>query len=168
MAYFKKEDYTLRISYPYLDQILEQAIELSGLTEEQILEDAQDTAITEISAYLTGKYIIEDEFAKDATTIPDDRNKMVLKCGLDMAIYYIHWVINPRDIPELREKAYTSCTEMMAAFRDGELIFLAPPASGGIEVRPIEDGGIPSINVTSQVKFISKPYSDPANTDTPL
>ena len=165
MAYFKIDDYTLRISKPYLDQILDQATELSGYTADQVLEDAQDTAIAEISAYLTSRYVIEDEFAKDATADPDNRNKMILKCGLDMAIYFIHWTINPRDVPELREKAYLSCREMLAAFRDGELLLLQPPSTGGVEIRTEEDGGDKRTELNSQIKFISKPYSDPANTD---
>jgi hypothetical protein len=160
MAYIKIDDYSLRITKEYLDQILAQAVENTGLTEEQVRQDSEETAYAEISAFLTGKYIIEDELAKDATAPVDDRNKIVLKCALDMSIYFIHWVINPRDVPELREKAYTNCREMLAAFRDGELIFLTPPASGGIAVRPIDEGGTRRVNIYSQIKFNSKPYSD--------
>jgi hypothetical protein len=160
MAYIKKDDYSLRISQDNLDQILAQAVANTGLTEDQIREDAEQTAQTEISAYLTGAYIIEDEFSKDATTNDTDRNKIVLKCVLDMALYFIHWVINPRDIPLIREKAYTNCQEMMAAFRDSDLIFLVPPAVGGIAPRLEEDGGTKGISMSGQVKFVSKPYSN--------
>lgn len=160
MAYLKIDDYSLRITKDYLDQILEQAVENTGLTEDQVREDAEETAYTEISSFLTGKYIIEDELSKDATTVLDDRNKIVVKCALDIAIYHIHWVINPRDVPTLRETAYNSCIERLAAFRDGELIFLKPPANGGIEIRPVEDGGTRRINIYSQVKFNSRPYRD--------
>jgi hypothetical protein len=158
MAYIAKSDYSLRINVPHFEEILSQAVDSSGLTEDQIREDAEQTAITEINAYLTGKYIMEDEFTKDGTLVPDPRNKFVLKCVMDIALYNIHFVINPRDVPEIREKAYNACLENLAAYRDGRLIFLSDVATGGVAIRP--DGGIKAINLTSQRKFISKPYQD--------
>lgn len=160
MAYVQLDDYAYRITREYLDSILEQAELGTGLTQDEIREDAELTAITEINAYLHSKYLMEDEFAKEATALPDDRNKFVLKCVLDMALYNIHYVINPRDVPETREKAYTMCLDNLAAYRDGELVFLSPPSSGGISLRPIDEGGTRRINIYSQVKFTSKPYSD--------
>ena len=160
MAYIAKSDYSLRINTPHFTEILDQAVDSSGLTEDQIREDAEETAITEINAYLTGKYIMEDEFSKDGTLPTDIRNKFILKCLMDIALYNIHFVINPRDVPEMREKAYDACKENLAAYRDGKLIFHSPPASGGIATRPIDDGGIRAISLTSQRKFISKPYQD--------
>lgn len=158
MAYLELDDYGTVATQIYLDQILTQASESTSLSKDEIRLDAELTAIAEISAFLTGRYIIEDEFIKVS---PDaDRNKIVMRCTMNFALYNIHFVINPRDIPELREKAMTACLEKLAAFRDGELIFLTPPASGGIEIRPVEDGGTERLNLQSQIKFVSKPFND--------
>ena len=158
MAYLSKDDYSTVITQTYLDQILDQAAENTSLTADAIRDDAELTAIAEISAFLTGRYIIEDEFSKTAPD--DDRNRIVMRCVMNLALYNIHFVINPRDVPTTREKAYTECKEKLAAFRDGELIFLTPPASGGIEIRPVADGGTERINLQSQIKFTSRPFND--------
>lgn len=158
MAYLSKDDYTTVITQEYLDQILTQAAANSTLTEDAIREDAELTAQAEITSYLYAKYIIEDEFAK---TVPDEtRNRIIMRCAMNIALYNIHFVINPRDVPETREKAYDACLEKMAAFRDGELLFPPPPADGGMAPRPPEEGGTSRININSHIKFISKPYSD--------
>jgi len=158
MAYLYKNDYTTVITQEYLDQILTQAAANSTLTEDEIREDAEDTAQAEITSYLYARFLIEDEFAKVA---PDEnRNKIIMRCVMNIAIYNIHFVINPRDVPETREKAYDACLDKLAAFRDGNLLFPPPPADGGISPRPPEDGGSSRVNLTSNVKFISKPYSD--------
>ena len=158
MPYLEKNDYSTVITQIYLDQILIQAADNTTLTEDEIRLDAEQTAEAEITSYLYARFLIEDEFAKAA---PDqDRNKIIMRCTMNIALYNIHFVINPRDVPETREKAYDACMDKLAAFRDGDLLFPPPPAEGGIAPRPEDEGGSSRVNLTSHIKFISKPYSD--------
>jgi len=162
MAYLKKDDYTLRIIQDNLNQILTQAAENSGFSEDEIRLDAELTAQAEIGGYLSGRYKIEDEFAKDATAPADIRNKTILKCALDISLFNLYVIINPRDVPEIREKNYDRCLEMLAAYRDSTLIiYPIYPTDGGIEVRPEDEGGDSRFIITSHTKFISRPFNDP-------
>lgn len=166
MAYTAKDDFTLRIPLKYLDQILDQAFELSGFTSDQVLEDAVQTAFAEVGSYLAAGFIIEDEFAKDGSLPTDIRNKDLLKCILDIALFHVHYTISPRDIPETRQLAYDSCLEKLAAYRDGKLVFYPIfPSDGGIEIRPEADGGVLPLELVSHTKFISRPFNDPTGTE---
>lgn len=170
MAYIKKSDYTLRITQSNLDTILTQAAQDSGITADEIREDAELTAQAEIGGFLSGRYKIEDEFAKDADTPPDIRNKTILKCALDIALFSLYVIINPRDVPEVREKNYDRCLADLAAYRDSQLLlYPAYPTDGGIEIRPEDEGGDSRIIMGGHIKFISRPHNDPTGlTDSEL
>lgn len=117
MAYLVKDDYTLHISIEHLDEILEQAANTSGLTEDQILENAELTAQAEVKAYLTSKYKIADELATTGTS----RNRMVIKWIVDLVIFHLHFTINPQDVPESVEKRYKSTIMELKASRDADI-----------------------------------------------
>lgn len=124
MAYLAKSDYSLRIAVNHLDQILEQAATSSGLTADQVLANAEELAKAEIRSYLVSKFKIEDEFGKSGTA----RNMLVLRYCIDIALYTIHFTVNPRDIPELREKAYKASISDLTAARDANIILGIPQA----------------------------------------
>lgn len=150
MAYLTKDDYTIAISLENLNQILEQAAEQTSFTQDKVRENAELTAQAEISAYLSYRFKIADEFAKDGTADPDVRNKLIVKCNVNCSLYNLHMTINPRDVPEKVEKAYEHCCEMLDAARRGEL---------DLGLDPVEDA-YDFVKAGSNVKFVSKPFLD--------
>lgn len=156
MAYLVKDDYTLHISVDHLDRILAQAANTSGLTADQIREESELTSQAEIEAYLSQYYDTATEFLIDGATNPGDRNKMIKKCMIDISLYHIFFTVNPRDIPESREKLYDTCIEMLKGYRDGLLDFGLPLVEDPDTGEPV----VQRIMLDSDIKFVSKPFSD--------
>jgi len=158
--YIDKDDYTISISITNLEDIITQGIESSGVLEKELLDNSELTAQAEIRSYLAPVYEIDDEFAKNFTDAPDERNKLVLRCNVNLSLYNLHMTISPRDVPEKVEKAYERCLEMLDAARRGELDFGLPPA---------EPNGTDPVDwrtLGSNRKFVSKPFVNAANQET--
>lgn len=154
MAYLAKDDYTISTSIDHLDQILTQAANNSGLTVDQIRVNSEDTAEAEINAYLSANYDTATEFALDS---PDaTRNKLIMRCMVNLSLYNIFHSVSPRDIPEMRKRLYDDCIAMLKAYRDGNLDF-------GLDPKDEDDDGeadVSRIMFESNAKFTSKPFSD--------
>lgn len=153
MAYLEESDYTISIAVDHLGEILEQAAFNSGLTEDNVRANAEAWAKALIKSYLTTKYNITGEFALNS---PDaSRNILVIQVAVDLALCQLHKTINPRDIPELREKACEAAIQWLKDARDGTVVVdlpaQTPPAGEVVYARS---------HIGSQRKFISKPYSD--------
>ena len=157
MAYLVKDDYTISISIDHVDQILTQAANNSGLTADQIRDNSEDTAEAEINAYLSANYNTATEFAIDGAVAPTTRNKLILRCMVNLSLFNIFHTISPRDIPEMRRNLYNDCIDMLKAYRDGELDF-------GLDVIDADGDGEPDVQrtmISGSVKFNSKPFRDP-------
>ncbi len=148
MAYLQKSDYTLRIAVDHLDQILEQAANTSGLTEDQVLANAENLARAEVRAYLVSKYKIAEELALNYDA---ERNMLIVKYVIDLALYTLHFTVNPRDIPEIREKNYKMDIEELKAARDSNII-LEIPQKDPFYTRHL---------IGSNQKFVSQEFTDP-------
>lgn len=153
MAYLAKSDYTISIAVDHLDEILEQAAETSGLTSDNVRTNAETWAKAFIKSYLTAKYNITTEFA--LSTPSADRNPIIMQVMVDLVLCQVHKTINPRDIPELRAQACTDAVQWLKDARDGTVIVDLPPA-------PAPEGIVNFQNtyLSSQPKFISKPFQD--------
>jgi len=153
MAYVQRSDYSRTISNVDLRDLLEEANEFfQGKDEQTVLDEAGAMAEAKIRMFLSSVYDMDSEFSKDATTIPDPREQNILHCYLTIAVYHLHFVINPRDIPELRQDAFDSCISTLEKIRDGELV---------IQVPEKEDGNSRLGQFSGACKFISKPFRDP-------
>ena len=152
MAYVKESDYTLRISIDHLTEILTQAAATSGLTTTQIRQRAEAVAEAEIRSYLISKYKIAQEFALDATTNDTSRNHLILQWYLDISLFNIHFTVNPRDIPETREKQYKMAMQGLAAARDANIV---------LEIDQVEPF-YTRHKIGSNCKFISHEFTDPS------
>ncbi len=149
MAYLQKSDYSLRISINHLDEILEQAAADSGLTAAQLLTNSENLAYAEVRAYLISKYKIAEELGLSYT---DTRSFLVMKYVIDIALFTLHFTVNPRDIPETREKNYKASIEELKAARDANIVLELP------QVDPFYTRHLIGSNVN---KFVSHEFTDP-------
>ena len=152
--YIDWNDYTISISNSNLKEIVEQGVELTDLTEEQLLNNSELTAQAEINAYLAPVYDMVSEFAKNWDDATDTRNKLVILCCVNCSLYHLHCTISPRDVPEKIEKLYEHCMDKLEAARRGEIDF-------GLNPRPEDEGGKTDWrSLGSNYKFTSKPFTD--------
>ena len=151
MAYLQKEDYTISASIQYLNDILAAAAEASAKSEDVIRLEAELTAEAQIRAFVSSRYDIDPEFVK---TAPDaTRARMVIKCNVDMALYHLHFTINPRNVPKFRITAYEDCLEQLKSIQDGDMQLIG--------VFELEDPLVSTV-ITSNRKFISQSFKDRA------
>jgi len=154
MAYLVKSDFSRLIAINLLDEILTQAVETSGLTADECLSNAIDMAIAEVKGYLSVRFDMSTEFAKTDNT----RNPNVIRVTIHIALYNLHFTLNPHDIPEMRQKIYDHICGKdgeLAQVRDGVLIWDLPE-------KAVEDtAGKNRIEIYSAYKFISKEFTDP-------
>lgn len=154
MAYLAADDYTISISRTNLDEILTQAAATSALTNDQVRTNAELTAMAEARAYLSPLYAVDAEYQKNS---PDpSRDRLLIKLTVDISVYNIHFTVTPRDIPEIRQRAYDHAKETLKAFRDGNLVSALP------RTPIISSGGARRFEIYSERKFISKQFDDPS------
>jgi hypothetical protein len=161
MAYLIEEDYSISISSYDLHDIIESARSNTGLSWDTIRGNAEAWAKAIIKSYLSAKYDTAAEFAITATApppaeeTPDTRNAIIKQVMVDLALCQMHKAINPRDIPELREKACDASIQWLKDARDGKVVVDLDPA-------PVPAGqtAYNRTHIGSQAKFISKPFSD--------
>ncbi len=152
MAYLVKDDYTRLIAVTHLDEILAQAAESSGFSTATCLTNAMNMAMAEVKAYLNKLFEMDTEFA-----LTTGRNENVMRAVIHIALFNLHFTINPHDVPEMRRKAYEALTGPkgeLAAVRDGMLDWgLTAKAETVTE-------GMGRTEIGSARKFISKPFND--------
>ena len=158
--YITWDDYTISIGRENLTEIVTQAVELTALSQDELMQNSELTAQAEIRSYLKSVYDIDAEFAIDYTDTPDVRNKLTLRCVVNLSIFNLHMTISPRDVPEKVEKAYERCIEMLDAARRGELDFGLDPAE------TTDPDTVAWRTVGSNYKFTSKEYDEARLLDT--
>lgn len=150
MSYLSKSDYTITTAITHLDEILTQAVESSGLTEDQCRQNAEATAQALIVGKLTALFNINAEMAKASSDTTRDR--LIILIMVNIALFFIYKTANPRDIPELREKAYDEAISLLKDIWQQTMtttLTLNAPTLGAER-----------ITLYSAKKFISKPFED--------
>lgn len=102
------EDYGASIHAEILDAVTR--------SDNSIVEICQERAISEMKGYLSKRYDIEKVFSEVGT----DRNQLVLMMAIDIAIYHIFSVHNPRTISEIRVERYKRALEWLRRVRSGD------------------------------------------------
>lgn len=72
------------------------------LEAEDMLDRSELAAMDEARGWLLGKYDIDTDFAKTGA----ERQAILVMKIVDIALYNIHCILNPKAIPSIREKRY--------------------------------------------------------------
>jgi len=127
--YLQKTDYTSRINLDLLNQIIDTPENI----EENVLETIDRIATDTIGTYAGVLYATAAEWAKTGL----NRNFLLFKWALDIAVYEGFMRIDDEQIPEKHIKNYNDCMEDLAKVATGKLPLNLPPK----ENDTIPDGG---------------------------
>ena len=108
-AFINLEDYDASIHKEILDAITR--------SDAQIVEICEDRAISEMKGYLSGRFDCEKIFSASG----ESRHQLVLMMAIDIAIYHLFCIHNPRNISEVRVERYKRAVEWCKQVRSGEV-----------------------------------------------
>lgn len=106
-TFIQKEDYEAIIRDNRLDAVISM--------EDNKLDKAELRAIEFMRSYLSSRFDTEEIFNKTGT----DRNPVIVGFCVDISLYYLHRLINPRKIPEHRKEAYDDAKEWLQSVSKG-------------------------------------------------
>lgn len=115
------EDYDASIHQEILDALIR--------SDRQIVEICEDRAIAEMRGYLSARYDCERVFAAEG----DARNQLVLMMAIDIAIYHIFSIHNPRNMSQIRTDRYERAVEWLEGVRKGDITVDGLPEVGQAE-----------------------------------
>lgn len=107
-TFVAKADYELMIKQARLDQATD--------INDDLLDEAEATAIQVVRDALYSRYNVDDIFAQTG----DDRAKQVVRWVLTLSIYYIYDRLPDRIIPERVKENYQDTINILTAIEDGK------------------------------------------------
>lgn len=108
-AFINPEDYDASIHQEILDSLIR--------SDKLIIEICEDRAITEMRGYLSARYACNKVFSAEG----EDRNQLVLMMAIDIAIYHIYSIHNPRNMSQIRVDRYERAIEWLKGVRKGDI-----------------------------------------------
>lgn len=103
------EDYDASIHQEILDAVIR--------SDRQIVEICEDRAIAQMRGYLAARYDCDRIFSAEG----GERNQLVLMMALDIAIYHIFSIHNPRNMSQIRVDRYERAVEWLKGVRSGDI-----------------------------------------------
>ena len=103
------EDYDASIHQEILDAVIR--------SDRQIVEICEDRAIAQMRGYLAPRYDCDRVFSAEGK----ERNQLVLMMALDIAIYHIFSIHNPRNMSQIRIDRYERAIEWLKSVRRGDI-----------------------------------------------
>ena len=101
------EDYDASIHREILDALVRE--------DASLVEICEDRAIAEARSYLSRRYDCDRIFSAKG----EERNQLVLMMVIDMAVYHIFCIHNPRNLSAIRKDRYERAREWLEAVADG-------------------------------------------------
>ncbi len=108
--FITKEDYSASIHAEILDAVTR--------SDDAVIEICEDRAIAEMKGYLSGRYDTAAAFAARET----DRHQLLLMMAIDIAVYHIFCIHNPRNISKIREERYKRAVEWLKGVQRGDIV----------------------------------------------
>lgn len=108
-SFIAKSDYAEHINNNVLDAITQ--------TTDSKLDEAETRAIELMKGYLSARYLVDEIFNKTGS----NRNPVIVMYAIDLALYFIHSLINFRKIPDYRKERYNAAVEWLEKVNAGEI-----------------------------------------------
>lgn len=98
---------------------------LDALTrdDDTVIEICEDRAVAEMRCYLSKRYDCDKIFS----AIGDKRNQLILMMAIDIAVYHIFCIHNPRNLSQVRKDRYERAVEWMKAVADEDISIEGAP-----------------------------------------
>ena len=101
--YIRIEDYDASIHAEILDRITR--------SDSAVIEVCEDRAVAEMRGYLGGRYDCDRIFSAEG----DERHPLVLMMAIDIAVYHLCCIHNPRTVSDIRRERYERAVEWLKA-----------------------------------------------------
>lgn len=121
----------------YHAQIRPEQLEKITESNNTLLLDAQNKAMSQARSRLAGRYDIPAEYARTGTT----RNAELVMCLVDMTLYHLHARIAPGQVPALRSERYNDALEWLKNVGAGDWVADLPPL-GDADGDGTDDGNV--------------------------
>lgn len=84
---------------------------LSRLTrdDDAIVEICEDRAIAEMRGYLSARYDVDAIFSAEGSA----RNQLILMMAIDIAVYHLFSIHNPKNMSQIRKDRYERAVEWL-------------------------------------------------------
>lgn len=103
------EDYNASIHQEILDAVIR--------SDSAIIEVVEDRAIAEMRGYMSRRYDCDKVFSAEGK----ERNELVLMMAIDIAIYHLFCIHNPRTMSEIRVERYERAIKWLEGIRKGDI-----------------------------------------------
>lgn len=103
------EDYNASIHQEILDAVIR--------SDSAIIEVVEDRAIAEMRGYMSRRYDCDKVFSTEGK----ERNELVLMMAIDIAIYHLFCIHNPRTMSEIRVERYERAIKWLEGIRNGDI-----------------------------------------------
>ena len=107
--FITKEDYSASIHAEILDAVTR--------SDDAVIEICEDRAVAEMKGYISGRYDAEKAFAARGK----ERNELLLMMAIDIAVYHIFCIHNPRNMSKIREERYKRAVEWLKGIQRGDV-----------------------------------------------
>lgn len=111
------DDYDASIHSEILDAITR--------NDAQIVEICEDRAIAEMKGYLSGRYDVNAIFSATG----ENRHQLVLMMAIDIAIYHLFSISNPRMMSDIRKDRYERAVQWLKDAQKGNFVIEGLPAA---------------------------------------
>jgi len=115
--FITKTDYSASIHSEILDAVTR--------SDAAAIEICEDRAVAEMCGYLKGRYDVEAAFGARGA----ERHQLLLMMAIDIALYHILCIHNPRNISPTRVERYKRAVEWLKAVQRGDVVVDGLPAA---------------------------------------
>lgn len=112
-----KADYAGHIRNNRLDGIVD--------FDDSLLDKAELRAIKVMQSHLNARYNVEEIFNK----VEPNRDQAILGFCIDLTLYYLYRMANPRKVPSYRKEAYIDAMDWLDGVKDGSIVPKGLPLS---------------------------------------
>lgn len=86
--------------------------------DDALLDKAELRAIKVMKSHLNARYDVENIFNK----VDSNRDEAILGFCLDITLYYLYRMANPRKVPTYRKEAYMDAMDWLDGVKEGDIV----------------------------------------------